>query len=80
MISISETANGAQQIGADARRIVSNYILHLIWGNNSIYLFDSHSKDENGNLSSFDTAVLLKLDTFYSLKNYLDHFIIMLLQ
>ena len=32
--------------------IVNNYILGLIWGNDSIYLFDSHSKDENDNVSS----------------------------
>ena len=39
------------QIGAGALLIVSKYILGLIWGNDSmIYLFDSNSKDENGNL------------------------------
>ena len=32
--------------------IVNNYILRLIRGNDSIYLFDSHSKDENDNVSS----------------------------
>ena len=35
-----------------------------------LYLFDSHSKDENGNLSSSGTAVLLKFDTLYSQENY----------
>ena len=35
-----------------------------------LYLFDSHRKDENGNLSSFGTAVLLKFHTLYSLENY----------
>ena len=35
-----------------------------------MYLFDSRSKDENGNLSNSGTAVLLKLDTLYSLENY----------
>ena len=51
--------------------IVSNYILGLIWGNDSVYLFDSHSKDENGNVSSSGTAVLFKFDTLLSLKNYI---------
>ena len=36
-----------------------------------MYLFDSHSKDENDNLSSSATAVLLKFDTLYSLENYI---------
>ena len=71
MISISEILNDAQQIAAGALLIVSNYILGLIWGNDCIYLFDSHSKDENGNLSSFGKAVLLKFDTLYSLESYI---------
>ena len=44
--------NGAHQIGAGDVFIVNNYILGLIWGDDSIYLFDSHSKNENGNLRS----------------------------
>ena len=35
-----------------------------------LYLFASHSKDENDNLSSSGTAVLLKFDTLYSQENY----------
>ena len=70
LISISEIANGVEQIGAGCLLKGNNYILGLIWGDDSIYLFDSPSKDENGNLSSSGTAILLKFDTFYSLKNY----------
>ena len=44
MISISEIVNGIQQIAPGALLIINNYILDLIWGNDSIYLFDSHSK------------------------------------
>ena len=69
LISISEIVNGVQQFGAGALLIAKNYILGLIWRNDSIYLFDSHSKDENGNISSFVTAVLLNFDTLYSLEN-----------
>ena len=36
-----------------------------------MYLYDSHSKDENGNLSTSGTATLLKLDALYSLENYI---------
>ena len=70
LTSISKIVNGVQQIGASALVIVNEYILGLIWGNDSLYLFDSLSKGENGNLSSFGTAVLLKFDTLYSLENY----------
>ena len=67
---LSEFVNGVQQIGAGALLIIfNNHIQSLIWGNDSIYLFHSHSKDENGNLSSFGTAVLLKFDPSYSLEN-----------
>ena len=69
-VSITENKNSVQQLGASALLIVSNYILGLIWGNEStIYLFDSHSKDENGNLSSQSIAILLKFDTQRSLQN-----------
>ena len=37
----------------------------------TIYFFDLHSKDENGNLSSFGRAVLLKFDTLHSLDIYI---------
>ena len=67
LISILEIVNSVQQIEAGALLIVNNYILGLIWGNGSIYLFYSHSKDQNSNLSSSDTAVL-KFDTLFSLK------------
>ena len=46
-------------------------ILGLIRGNDSIYLFDSHRKDEKGNLSSSGTTVLLTFDMLHSLENYI---------
>ena len=59
------------KLGVGALLTVNNYILGLMWGNDYIYIFDSHSKDENGNLSSSGTAVLLKYNTLYSLENYI---------
>ena len=53
---------------------VNNCILDLIWRNDSIYLFDSHTKDQYSNSSSSGTAVLLKFDTLFSLKNYIKSF------
>ena len=36
-----------------------------------MYLFDSHSKDEYGNLLSSGTAVILKFDSLNLLKSYI---------
>ena len=63
LLSIAGIVNSARQIGTGALLIVNNYILGLNWGTDSIYLFDSHSKDEYGNLSSSGTEVLLKFDS-----------------
>ena len=62
LLSIVEIVNCVQQI---ALLIVNNYILGIIWGNDSIYLFDLYSKDENGDVSSSGTAVFLKLDILH---------------
>ena len=70
MISIVETVNCFQQIGTSALLIISDYILGQIWGNGSIYLFNSHNKDNNDNIASTGTAVLIKFDTLYLFENY----------
>ena len=71
LLSIVGILNSVQQIGTDALLIVNTHILGLIWENDSIYLFDSHSKDENDNVSSLGTAVLIKFDTLHLLENYI---------
>ena len=67
LLSIAKIVNRIQQIGTGALLIVNNCILGLIWRTDSIYLFDLHSKDENGNLSSTGTSVLLDFDILHSL-------------
>ena len=68
LLSISEIVNSARQIGTSPLLVANNYILDLIWWTDSICLFDSHSKDDYGNLSSSGTAVLLKFDSLNSLE------------
>ena len=68
LLSIAEIVKSARQTGTRALLIV---ILGLIWGTDSIYLFDSHSTDEYGNLLSSGTVVLLKFDFLNSLENYI---------
>ena len=53
LLSITETVNSVQQSGTGALLIVENCISGLIWGTDSIYLFDSHSKDVNGDIALF---------------------------
>ena len=53
------------RIGNSALLIVNNYILR----NWFIYLFDSHSKDENDSLLSSGATVPSKRDTLHSLEN-----------
>ena len=67
LLSIAKIVNRIQQIGTGALLIVNNCILGLIWRIDSIYLFDLHSKEENGNLSSTGTSVLLDFDILHSL-------------
>ena len=38
LLPIVELVNSVQQIGTGAQLIVNNYILRLIWGNNSMYI------------------------------------------
>ena len=64
ILSITETANVVQQT---VLLDLDNYILSLIWVFDSMYICESRNKDENGNLSSSGTAVLLKLETLYAL-------------
>ena len=72
MPSITEVKDSVQQIVTGALLPVNNHILGLIWGNDSTkYLFDSHLRDENINLSNSATAVLLKFGTLHSLENYM---------
>lgn len=70
LLSIVEIVNRVQQNGSDSLFIVNNYIIGIIEENDSKYLFNSHSNNENDNVSSFGTAVL-KFDTLYSLDNYI---------
>ena len=70
LLSIVEIVNRVQQNGSDSLFIVNNYIIGIIEENDSKYLFNSHSNNENDNVSSFGAAVL-KFDTLYSLDNYI---------
>ena len=59
LLSIAEIVNRARKIGTGALLIVNNYISGLIWGIDSVYLFDSESTHDYDNLSYSCTSILL---------------------
>ena len=61
LISMTDILSTCSSHGKGALLIISGYVLGIICGRNCFYLFDSHSKDGEGNISQNDTAVLLKL-------------------
>ena len=72
MLSIAEIINSVQQGKAGALLIFNKYVLGFIWEDDSgVYLINFYSKDEREYLSSCGTSVFLKLDSLYSLKNYI---------
>ena len=71
MLSVTEIVDSVEGIWTDALLIVNNCILGLIWWTDSLYPFNSHSNDENSNLSSSGASVILKFDTLHSLENYI---------
>ena len=75
MLSIVEIVNSSHQVGIVALLVVNSCILGLILGNDSIYLLDLQSKDENVNVSrSFFWSVFFRIQSKYgkirTRKNY----------
>ena len=71
LASITEVVSVCQQIGTSSLLIINNYILGLLWRNQSFFLFDSYSKDKIGRMSATGTAVLLKFNLIKSLESYI---------
>ena len=66
---MEEIVNGVQRTETFALFIVNDYVLDVIWEIDSIYLFDSRSKDKKNNLSSSVIAFPLTFDILCSLEN-----------
>ena len=71
-ISMADILSTFSNHGKGALLTISGYVLGITWGRNYFYLFDSHSKDGEGNISQNGTAVLLKFDTFSNLEDYIN--------
>ena len=52
LVSITEIISSCQQIGIGALLSFNNYVFGLLWGNQCFRTFDSHNKDENGDISA----------------------------
>ena len=61
LVSLKEIVESCLNIGSGALLIVSGYILEPIWRKECVYLFDSHAKDYEVNVSQNESAILMKL-------------------
>ena len=57
--------------GSGAILFINGYTLSIISGKGCFYIFDSHSRDENGSKSANGTAVLLKFNSLCLIDNYI---------
>ena len=63
LVSLKKIIGSCLNIGSGALLIISCYIFGLIWGKECVYLFDSHSKDYEGNISQNGSVILMKFET-----------------
>ena len=68
---MKEIIESCLNIASGALLIISGYIFGLIWGKECVYLFDSHSKDYEGNISQNESAILMKFETMDDLRDYI---------
>ena len=72
LISVREIIESSLNIGSGALPMISSgYIFGIIWGKDCVYLFDSHSKDYEGNISQNRSAILMKFKNLDDLQDYI---------
>ena len=71
LVSLKEIIESSLNIGSGALLIIGGYIFGLLWGKNCVYLFDSHSKDYDGDISQNGSAFLMKFKTLDDLEDYI---------
>ena len=72
LISVREIIASCLNIGSGALPMISSgYIFGIIWGKDCVYLFDSHSKDYEGNISQNGSAILMKFENLDDLQDYI---------
>ena len=71
LVSLKEIIESCLNIGSGALLIMSGYIFGILWGKDCVYIFDPHSKDDEGNISQNGTAILIKFETLDDLEDYI---------
>ena len=72
LISVREIIESCLNIGSGTSSMISSgYIFGIIWGKDCVYLFDSHSKDYEGNISQNGSAILMKYENLDNLQDYI---------
>ena len=57
--------------GSGALLIIGDYIFGLIWGKDCVYLFDSHRRDYEPNISQNGSAILMKFEFLDDFQDYI---------
>lgn len=71
LVSLKRIIESCLKIGSVALFIKSGYIFGILFAKNYFYLFDSHSKDDKGNISQNGTFILVKFETLDDLEDYI---------
>ena len=73
LISVTDIVTSCTNIGTGALLIIRDFTLALIWGEQCYFLFDSHSKNDEGEITPNGVAVLLKFQTLGHLEEYIKY-------
>ena len=71
LVSLKKNIESCLKIGSVALSMKSGYIFGILCWKNYFYLFDSHSKDDKGNISQNGTFILVKFETLDDLEDYI---------
>ena len=66
-----EIIDSCLNIGSGALLMINGYIFVIIWEKDCVYLFDSHSKNYEGNISQNGSAILMKFEILDDLQDYI---------
>ena len=68
---MKEITESCLNIGSGALLIITGYIFGILWGKDCVYLFDSHSKAGEGDISQNSTEILIKFETLDDLEDFI---------
>ena len=70
IFEVHRTLNSAE-VGNGLVPMTGGYTIALIWSNSDFFLFDSHSRDQNGGFTAEGATVLLSFKTLSDVQQYI---------